>query len=116
MRRVLALLCTLTLANLTLAQVGWACIGGNEASAAPAPAAEHAHHGGAATDEAASEVPAGQESMSHCLTMAHCVAAPAIAAERAGSARPELSARMPVTSDLVPPSAPTAPELPPPRA
>jgi hypothetical protein len=114
-RRILAILSILTMGNLVIAQASWSCERNSAvAPASASPVDDHAHHGAPAQGQAP-DAPAG-EVPSHCVTMAHCVIAPALAASTAVS-RPQVAdERVPMASELSPRSDRVAPELPPPRA
>lgn len=115
-RRLIALLTLLTLANFTVAGVEPAC-----ASAAVAPTPEattHAHHDTTPPAERASlgHDASHEGSAPHCLTMTHCVSVAALAVEVAAAGPPIPVQSVVAVSIHVPRSSGTAPDLPPPRA
>ena len=125
MRRLIGLLSILTLANLTVVQVGAACSlarGVKQTAGMAAPAAEHAGHDGHAMSAPESvEVaqPGSHTSPTHapgCLTMSQC--AIIIDVTRLGpvasiAGHPSIVVG---ASDQRPASLASTPELPPPRA
>jgi hypothetical protein len=113
-RRVLAVLSLLSLANLSVAQVAWSCTRVDGTAATSATADDHAHHGDPASDAALPDTPV--DGSRHCVALAHCVIAPVIAVSGNGRVPPISRDRISASSELVPASAPLAPELPPPRA
>jgi hypothetical protein len=114
-RRILAILSLFAMGNLAIAQAAWSCDRDMATSQASASLFdEHAHHGTTAPGQVP-DAPAG-EGQDHCLTMPHCVIAPALAASTAALRQHVAVAGVPVTSELAPLSARAAPELPPPRA
>jgi hypothetical protein len=114
-RRILAVLSILTMGNLVIAQASWSCERNSAATTASAsPVDDHAHHGTPAPAQAPG-APAG-EGPDHCLTMAHCVIAPALAASTSMSRQQVADERVPMASEPWPRSDRVAPELPPPRA
>ena len=120
MRRALAVLSLLTLANLTVVQVGLACESLPDGSRFTGSAAVHgAHHGASpsatAGTDAVSTAPDDRSSTSPCLAMAHCAVTLAVADECPGPASGVISSGVVAKSDSRPVSPSAAPALPPPR-
>ena len=118
MRRLIAALSLLGLANLMFAQGGVPCPLKSHHEHATSTMAGHAHHDMAATTGDAA-LPMPDESSSHapvCLTMGPCAVTLDIAGPVVSTYVIAGVDRMLALSDHLPPSAVIALELPPPRA
>lgn len=117
MRRIVATLVLLSLANFTLASAEPACV-----VTSPTPAAEsagHAHHQPAppASEHDGVRHDEGSDAGSpHCLMMSQCVSSVALLVEVRPAIDTALVANVPARSIHLPRSGGTAPDLPPPRA
>jgi hypothetical protein len=120
-RRLIAALSLLSLANVVFVLGGSACpLAGTAhavATAADAVAEGHAGHHMGTSDQSATElVDAGEEHQPACLTMGPCALTLDFVTTEAPAPGTATSHRVVAVSDHRPPSAATAPELPPPRA
>ena len=120
-KRVIAVLSLFTLANLVFVMDGSACPLAGTAHAVTASAdartdGHDGHHAGT-TDQMATElVDAPDEIPPSCLTMGPCALTLDFVTTEAPATAAATSHNVVAASDHQPPSAATAPELPPPRA
>lgn len=118
MRRSVALLCLLALANFTVVRDGFGCQSMASGTHA-AGATDHSHHAAAPVsdgDEAVSTAPESHDPAPACLTMAHCTLTLAAAEPVATGVAPTPGSRVPPGLFARLRSQSAAPELPPPRA
>lgn len=121
MRRFIAALSLLTLANVVFVQGGSACpLGGGSHGVAATVGIDHSahegHDAGATQESSATELADEASHPLDCLTMGPCALILDVAGDDTATAGIPCANRVVAASEHLPPSTAFAPELPPPRA